>query len=952
MQDDWEEDYLNAPEAAESEEVSENEPSSDLDDLEASYGDYGSTHSKVNRDGIEQAGTGEVKSRKEIAKEKQAAIRKQLMEKRIPTALKPIISIDTEYEQDDENNQINVLSYQFVVSFEGKKCNGILFTESAHKKHRLSFEEFLAKVIQTALQEKVLTKWPEHVIIVAHYLKADLFTFSNAFKDIKTLVSSVRKTVASLRDGYGVDLGKEFRKRIDDTPFKLNDGSNNTYSMLITFYDSMLFAPAGYQSLKKIGELVGLAKEEIPEPYDISRMAEYLENDRDGFIKYAINDAEIACLHLEQVIQYECIENGSKYLSHTIGSLAVKAFKQTLLEQFKKKNNITDDITTKDDGYIEYQNIAFGKEKVTTEKWLTKTGSTELIPITKSNYILKDVPHIFQQLAIECYHGGRNECYITGPTEIDTWYDFDAPSCYTVILNGLRRLDFDNLKFSNKVDDFLGDVYGLLRVKFKFPDNTLYPSLPVRADPYGLLYPLEGVCFCTAAELEVANDQDAELEILQGLFIPWLDDDRIFTPFMKLVRAKRQHYKDKENGYANDFLEKFWKEKGNSCYGRLALALRPKRVFDIQSGNMKYLEQGELTNAYFSAYVSGTARALLSSLLLGVPSDKKVLALTTDGFTTNATLDEIKKDSPVCNRFKELFHMIEPDGGEILEEKHRMNQVVLMKTRGYTTSQRDDDPEWKTKYINARAGVQLPDDEDVDEENPEVWVLNKYLTRKPDTTYTNKSLTPSQMMFLFDRDMLSITKKQLLNWEPDYKRDLIPNGLITVGDKFHIQCTSKPHRTVDDMKRKRACFDVWRETNCLKTLEDWDNWDEYFKLSTSLKREGKGNHMNIRKGEDSANIFKRLFLRVWIQERCGLSIDGMRQNAMAKWISSLEGGIYHVNAAAMSSAKKGKIFYGKFPITSRVAKLLKHLVKRFPTFEYEKLFNEDSLEELRRLMKD
>ncbi|MCJ8320955.1 MAG: hypothetical protein HRT52_19980 [Colwellia sp.] len=950
MQDDWEDDYLNAPESKEVEEVSEKGSSVDLDDLETSYGEYDGTNSKTNRDGFEQAGTREGKSKKEILKERQVAIKKQLQVKRIPTALKPIISIDTEYEQDDDKNQINVLSYQYVVSFEGKKCKGIFFTDSGHKKHRLSFEEFLANVIKDALQKKVLTKWPEHIILVAHYLKADLFTFSNAFKDIKTLVSSVRKTVASLRDGYGVDLGKEFRKRIDDTPYKLNDGSNNTYSILITFYDSMLFAPAGFQSLKKIGELVGLPKEVIPTPYDISRMAEYLENDREGFIKYAINDAEIACLHLEKVIQYECIDNGNKYLSHTIGSLAVKAFKETLLEQYKKNFNISDDITTKDEGYIEYQNIAFGKEKVVTEKWLTKTGTTESIPITKTSYMFKTVPHIFQQLAIECYHGGRNECYITGPTEIDTWYDFDAPSCYTVILNGLRRLDFDNLKFSNKISNFLGDVYGLLRVKFKFPDDTLYPSLPVRADPYGLLYPLEGICFCTAAELEVAHEQNAELDILQGLYIPWIDDDRIFTPFMKLVRSKRQHYKTKE--YTNDFLEKFWKEKGNSCYGRLALALQPKRVFDIQSGNMKYLEQGELTNAYFAAYVSGTARALLSSLLIGVPSDKKVLALTTDGFTTNATLDEINKKSPVCNRFRELFHMIDPKGGEILEEKHRMKQVILMKTRGYTTSVRDDDPEWNTRYINARAGVQLPDDEDVDEDKPEVWVLNKYLTRKPGTTYTNKSLTPSQMMFLFDRDMLSITKKQLLNWEPDYKRDLIPNGLVAVGDKFHIQCISKPHRNVEKMKRKRACFDTWRENNCLKTLEDWDNWDEYFKLSTNLKREGKGNHMNIKKGEDSANIFKRFFLRIWMQEQCGVAKGNMKQNALAKWISSLDGGIYPVNAAAVSAAKKEKIFYGKFPITKGIANLLKHLVNRFPTLDYEPLFNKEALDELRRLMKE
>jgi hypothetical protein len=160
MQNDWEEDYLSVPETTESKDVSKNESSTDFDYLEASCGDYDSTRSKASRDGIEQVRTGEVKSRADIAKEKEASIKKQLMEKRIPTTLKPIISIDTEYEQDHENNQINVLSYQLVVSFEGRKCNGTIFPESTHKKHRLSFEDFLARVIQTALQDKVLTKWP------------------------------------------------------------------------------------------------------------------------------------------------------------------------------------------------------------------------------------------------------------------------------------------------------------------------------------------------------------------------------------------------------------------------------------------------------------------------------------------------------------------------------------------------------------------------------------------------------------------------------------------------------------------------------------------------------------------------------------------------------------------------------------------------------------------------
>lgn len=897
----------------------------------------------------EQAQTKSQQSKKERIREKQKAIKETLKKKRIRTARRPIISIDTEYEQEGE--VLNILSYQYVVSYKGQRCEGIIFTQSGHKKHRLSFEVFLTKAIQHAIQEKVLTKWPEHINLVAHYLKADLFTFSNAFKEIKTLVSSVRKTVASLRDGYGVDLSKEFKKRIDDHPFKINDGSNNTYSVWITFYDTMLFAPAGYQSLKRIGELVGHEKKDIPQPYDISRMAEYLEADRQGFTEYAITDAVIACKHFEQVVQYECIENGNPYLPFTIGSLAVKSFKQLLRDKYQHDNQL-EEVKLSSPAFKNYFHNLFGKEKVTSERWVRKSGSTEFQPITDTKYLLKTVPHLFQQLAIECYHGGRNECYVTGPTQVDTWNDFDAPSCYTVILNGLRPLDFDKLFMSKEVDDFKGDVFGLLRVKFSFPEDTNYPSLPVRADPYGLVYPLNGICFCTAAELEVACDQGATIEILQGIVIPWQNDERIFTPFMKEVRAKRQHYKAKES--ANDFLEKFWKEKGNSLYGRLAMSLRPKRVFDIQSGNMKYLEPGELTNAYFAAYVSGTARALLSALINGVPKHRQVIALTTDGFITNATNNEIDKSAPVCQRFKSLFHMIEPEGGDILEEKHRMQQVIAMKTRGYTTAIRDESTEWSQKYINARAGVQQPEHgvDNFDESKPEQWVVNKYLERTPESDYTVKSLTPSSAMFLFDKDMVGYEKQQVLNYEPDYKRDLIPNGMVEVNGISHIQCLSKPHRNVAEMKAKRAKFDAWRESHCLKTLDDWEDWQEYFKISTSLHRKGaKGNFMNIKKEENSGDVFKRLFLRVWVQEACGVEKD-MKQNEFAAWLSSLDDGAYLVKPVAVSSAKKEKVIYGKMPATVKIARLLQHLIKHYPKFEYELLFKSSEISELKQLMQN
>ena len=54
--------------------------------------------------------------------------------------------------------------------------------------------------------------------------------------------------------------------------------------------------------------------------------------------------------------------------------------------------------------------------------------------------------------------------------------------------------------------DVLANVAALsvARVSFKFPDDTRFPSLPVRAGDRGLIYPLSGVSYCTGAELVVA----------------------------------------------------------------------------------------------------------------------------------------------------------------------------------------------------------------------------------------------------------------------------------------------------------------------------------------------------------------------------------------------------------------------------------------------------------------
>ncbi|MBF4275360.1 hypothetical protein EAY07_25810, partial [Vibrio anguillarum] len=112
--------------------------------------------------------------------------------------------------------------------------------------------------------------------------------------------------------------------------------------------------------------------------------------------------------HFERVSAFCQNTLGLNSVPFTIGGIAVKAFVNSLAD---KRG---------------YRGL-FGFEKVTKEVWPTDRAK----PLT----ITRDVPvtarMTLENFATQCYHGGRNESFIAGPTAIDTWRDYDVPSCYS-----------------------------------------------------------------------------------------------------------------------------------------------------------------------------------------------------------------------------------------------------------------------------------------------------------------------------------------------------------------------------------------------------------------------------------------------------------------------------------------------------------------------------------------
>ena len=259
-----------------------------------------------------------------------------------------------------------------------------------------------------------------------------------------------------------------------------------------------------------------------------------------------------------------------------------------------------------------------------------------------------------------------------------------------------KNPDWQGIRPSVNLDEYTCQNLGLARVKFKFPDDVRYPCLPVRSN-HGLIFPLEGETYCGSPEIHLARDLGAEIQIQNGVIVPWLNDTQPFMVFSGKVRENRKALKK------GSVFERTWKEIGNSVYGKIAQGLREKRVYDSRSAKSEILPRSEITQPYLAAYITSLVRAVLSELINGIPLDKVVVSATTDGFITNAKKEHLDTTGPLATFFSSLAKQL-TGNPEIIEQKHVVPQVLCMRTRGQlTVGVLDNLP-----TLQAKAGVQVP----------------------------------------------------------------------------------------------------------------------------------------------------------------------------------------------------------------------------------------------------
>ena len=807
------------------------------------------------------------------------------------------IGFDTEYVFNPETQQNDILSYQsYVVLPDNTGISNIIYPPDSQKKSRLSFKEFLCQTITPLLETGVITKWPGIINIYAHFIRADIASFANFWSDYKILLKGIRGTVSSFKNRYGIDFNEQQERRVKTEQIMFDKRTSPPRCSNVAFIDTLLITPGG-MGLAECGELLGLPKLTIPAPYSITNMREYLLGDRAGFEAYALRDAEIAVRYALQVRNFCARELMIDRVPATIGAMAVSRFTKTL-----KENNMSPE-------------VCLGTHIKTRELWLTEKQAFRTIKNPAS------VPsrELFETFPINCYHGGRNECFMMGVTPSDHWYDYDLAGAYTTGLLDILIPDYGNIRLSKNPDDYCGHVMGFALVTFRFPESVPYPSLPVRTDQYGLFFPLSGESWATAPEIELALSLGAEMTIHNGIIVPWICDTSphnsestsVFLPFVQQVRENRNRH------IKGSLEEKFWKEIGNSLYGKLAQGLRAKTAFDTARGLNRSLPPSSVTQPFFAAHVTGFIRAVAGELMNALPSDSSVVSVTTDGFLTNCPLDKINMSGPLSSRFQSLCDIVDP-GSSMLTCKHEVSQLIAMKTRGQLTYRAIQGK----PVVHARAGVKPP--ADIPRSDYNDYMVDLYLNRLPGQTLSRSTLISTREMWLSESDLVSREQDIRLNLEFDFKRQPVQPAM----NEGHLLMSSRPWDNMEEALQQRSLFDDWRQTHTLKTLADWDDWCDFLYCRTVFS------DMKLKVGSKrSDDILVRLFLRALTQCQWGLMLKDKKSYSckeVAEWLTS-EG--YSVTVTDVKNAVRAKIPQMKFSsVTPRMKSLMDIIARKYPTF--------------------
>ena len=680
-----------------------------------------------------------------------------------------------------------ILSYQFHAKHpDGREWQGICCPDGDE---RISLTEFMIFVLGVGARQFGITDLPTDVYLVGHFTRADIPAFSD-FKDLTKYMSALRSTFVSTDMNVELDLPTEF----DDIKLR------------VFIRDTMLLTPQSSKSLKKIGDLVGVAKVELAEDKSIylnmiRNMDQVRKNNWELFKSYALTDAEICVRYIEQVIDIYKSVTGKSKIPITLTSIGIEQLKQTWIGMDLVANDV------------------LGNERVIKRQFNKNLGYYQ------NNKIDVPLKNVFREIdfVTECYHGGRNEQYWFGPSFVDDWIDFDLSSAYPTAMAMIGMPDWLNLHDCFDIEKYTPITLGFAEIEFEFPENTRYPCLPIRTDG-GLIFPLTGISCCAAPEIFVAKSLGAKIKILHGVIVP---SDTSISPFGEFIKDCLKKRKDAGK---NSLRGLFWKEISNSTYGKTAQGLRKKRVYDLRAQKMQVLPESDITNPFFAAFITSFTRAVLGEIMNKVPRNKVVFSCTTDGFLTNINETEaVKCSNGVLGKlFSDKRKELTGDS-TVLEQKHAVRCLVGWRTRGQATlipglkrTSGEDD----FGIVLAKGGIFTAPEFETDLlQNEEI--TRSFFERTSNTKIRVEAKTGVREMVELDADFVEKIFDKRLNMEFDWKCK--PKAIKWSSKYEHLAFSTVPWQNVKQFTLLRSYWEEYikNDPKCIKTIDDFYTYSNY-----------------------------------------------------------------------------------------------------------------------------
>lgn len=652
-----------------------------------------------------------------------------------------------------------------------------------------------------------LTPFRVPIVLACHYGQADLTAFRGGryVTDHLTYLTSAAGGLVTLQ------------------PFRLEsgDGEGDWWRPLsVTVRDTMSHAPAGHKSLAALGASCGVPKLDVPDGW-IANMAGYRNAHPTEFLDYGINDAVIVVEYLARVWGDGVVP------PITLSGGAASALVSAGCEYFGLKSAKDFRLTLA--GLVQEDGLE-----------IVDDGDQLSFYAKRSRRPLDGVADQMTSAYARAYHGGLNSCPAPGFYPTPT-VDVDAQNAYPTAMAALVDVDWEAGVVGEVVHErrltqadvpspttpFVGFV------SFTFPPSVAFPSLPIVADGT-LVYPrtsdgTAGTWVC-GPELWLALRLGAEVYCQIGFSarVLSLPDG---SPSQVLRHCVKQFIDDRNLAkaqYGKGSIEELALKTGAaSLYGKTAQDVVEHRAWNAYLQEMDSVGGSSITSPYHAATTTALVRAQLLATMNEIhEAGGQVFSVTTDGFITDMTVDEVGKLElyGLAAVLREARVALTGDSA-IWEAKHHQNDLVNFATRGNVSLE--------PTGVCAHNGLKVPGDVKADSYEDRLHLLTQVVTRvgRVDNGYRRFPSFSELSRSAERKDFIPSWTEAPRSMDYDLKRRPVMSSmtaaLVPLPDgSLHEVATfrTEPWETVEECVRARLLAKEQSRDGCLRTYDEWHRW--------------------------------------------------------------------------------------------------------------------------------